>query len=363
MRLASPCCSIWPVVCLFVAGCDKTAFESPGSSDRLSVDSATLDTTKADFDEDALRERLDRVIDVNRDRHMDPKTNSAWQIVHGILAYGQDLLINDDGNLVPALDWLLSGHELKGWELVPGEKGLKDVVDPGSKTGEGHDDQWLGYLAQCGMPVDTTIKVRGRDEPYTIADLLSQSQWDVKTGMEATWTLMGLSTYLPVDAKWTSSNGTQWSIEKLVEMETAEELETSACGGTHRMYGIAVALNRYLDEGHELAGAWKSADDKVQEAIRAAKTCQQPDGGFSTEFFKRAASSPDLALRLNTTGHTFEFLSVALSDQQLREPWMTRALEYLLDAFEATEGDDLECGGLYHAAHGLILYRERRFAE
>jgi hypothetical protein len=40
---------------------------------------------------------------------------------------------------------------------------------------------------------------------------------------------------------------------------------------------------------------------------------------------------------------------------------MTRALEFLLDAFEATEGDDLECGGLYHGAHGLILYRERRF--
>ncbi|HEV3005179.1 MAG TPA: ADP-ribosylation factor-directed GTPase activating protein isoform b, partial [Pirellulales bacterium] len=97
--------------------------------------------------------------------------------------------------------------------------------------------------------------------------------------------------------------------------------------------------------------------------IRAAKACQQPDGGFSTEFFKRAASSPDLALRLNTSGHVFEFLSVALTDEQLREPWMARALDFLLEIFEATEDDDLECGGLYHGAHGLILYRERRFGQ
>ncbi|HVC93004.1 MAG TPA: hypothetical protein VND64_04900, partial [Pirellulales bacterium] len=77
----------------------------------------------------------------------------------------------------------------------------------------------------------------------------------------------------------------------------------------------------------------------------------------------RPASSPDLALRINSSGHMFEFLTVALTDEQIREPWMTRALEFLLDAFEATEGDDLECGGLYHGAHGLILYRERRFGQ
>ncbi|HEV3003502.1 MAG TPA: hypothetical protein VGX78_03535, partial [Pirellulales bacterium] len=210
---------------IVAGGCETPDFESsatPGSSSAGAAAEVVSDSATANVDEDALRERLDDVIEMNRDRHMDPKTNSAWQIVHGALAYGHDLLINDDGKLVPALDWLLSGHDLKGWELVPGEKGLKDVVDPGSKTGEGHDDQWLGYLAQCGMPADTPIKVRGREEPYTIADLVSQTKWDVHEGMEATWTLMGLSTYLPIDARWTASDGKEWSIEKLIAMESAQ---------------------------------------------------------------------------------------------------------------------------------------------
>jgi hypothetical protein len=168
---------------------------------------------------------------------------------------------------------------------------------------------------------------------------------------------------LPLDCRWTASDGKEWTLEKMVSSEANQDLNASSCGGTHRIYGIAVAVNRYLNAGNQLAGGWKAADDKIRKAIEDARACQNPDGGFSTEFFKRPSSSADLALRINTSGHMFEFLTVALSDEQLREPWMTRALVYLLDAFEATEGDDLECGGLYHGAHGLILYRERRFGQ
>lgn len=52
---------------------------------------------------------------------------------------------------------------------------------------------------------------------------------------------------------------------------------------------------------------------------------------------------------------------VALDDQQIQQPWVTRAVLHLLDCFEKTQKFDLECGALYHAAHGLDLYRIRRF--
>jgi hypothetical protein len=56
-----------------------------------------------------------------------------------------------------------------------------------------------------------------------------------------------------------------------------------------------------------------------------------------------------------------EFLTVALSDEQLVEPWVTRAVVKLLTVLEATEGMELDCGGLYHAMHGLEIYRIRRW--
>lgn len=40
---------------------------------------------------------------------------------------------------------------------------------------------------------------------------------------------------------------------------------------------------------------------------------------------------------------------------------MTRAADALCRLFDETRSMDLECGALYHAAHGLILYRERLF--
>jgi hypothetical protein len=52
---------------------------------------------------------------------------------------------------------------------------------------------------------------------------------------------------------------------------------------------------------------------------------------------------------------------MAMTDEEVREAWMTKAAVALCDLLEATREMELECGALYHAAHGLILYRERLF--
>ena len=104
-----------------------------------------------------------------------------------------------------------------------GDHGLEAVVEAGSKTGQGHEDQWLGYLSQCGLSPEQPIVVGG--QTYTIHDLITQAQWDIYDGMEATWTLMAFSTYLPLDAEWTAKDGTTWNIERMVEMESAQDLD------------------------------------------------------------------------------------------------------------------------------------------
>jgi hypothetical protein len=365
----------WPAflfaLVLAAAGCSNSPGDAKGRLDQLASAGGDQDqaATSGQASDDELRGRLDQAIAAARGRVMSPQVNNAWQIVHGILCFGRELQINDNGNVEPALPWLLGGAKLKGWELVPGEKGLKDVEEPGSKSGEGHDDQWLGYLSQCGMTLDDEIKVK--DETFKISDLVTQAQWDVHEGMEATWTLMAFSKYLPLDAKWTARDGQQWTIERLVGMEAAQDLNGSACGGSHRLYGITCALNRYIGEGGEAAkkqldegqapAGWQAGYRAVLDSIAKANEFQQPDGGFSANFFARSGSSPDIALRINTTGHTFEFLVLALPDEELQAPWMRRAALFLCDLLDATVDEDLECGGLYHAVHGLILYRERLF--
>ena len=347
--------------CALVTGCSSSN-DTPGAgaSAHGAADEQALPI------DDNLKNKLDEVVTFTQKRRMEAGVNNAWQIVHGILAYGRDLEIKAGGKVVPALDYLLEGGQLRGWTLRPGSHGVEAIVESGTKAGQGHKDQWIGYMSLIGLPPDQKIIVQERE--FTLQDLLTQAQWEVVDGMEASWTVMALSSYLsPLDTPWTASDGKEWTLEKLMAMEAAQDLAESPCGGTHRLYGLSMALNNYLAERaangdkSPLAGGWAAADKKIKDSIELAKKHQQPDGTFSTQFFIRPATSPDIALQLHATGHTFEFLTMSLSDQQLREPWMTRAADALCRLFDETRSMDLECGALYHAAHGLILYRQRLF--
>lgn len=323
------------------------------------------EVTSEPVDLDSLCDRIDRVLTHARDgRRLNTTDHAAWQVVHGILAFGDAFPVEHEGTSSPALDYLLAGGQLTGWTLRPGSVGVLAVLDPGSKTGQGHPDQWLGYLSQCsleGLPLEAELSAGGAT--YQVADLLDQAKHDIKAGQEATWTLMALSTYLPVDATWTAGDGTEWTLEKLVAMEAAADLAESACGGSHRLYGLTVAVNRYLAatgrDAAELTGGWAEAEARIQEAIETARRFQQPDGSFSTNFFERPSTSPDVFAKIGSSGHTFEFLAMALGQDRLQEPWVQRAANALVTLLEQTADVPVECGGLYHAAHGLVLYHAR----
>ncbi len=355
------------VACLgSLVGCSALLLASAGCSSSSSTGGSTA-TASAQAkpaplpSDEELRDRLDRVLSTTLARQMNVQDHAAWQIVHGILAFGRDLQIKTarDGQSVPALQYILDGGFVNGWTMRPGSNGLEAVLEAGSKTGQGHPDQWLGYLSQIGLKPEDKLVAGGKD--YTVADLIRQAQADIYEGKEAIWTLMAFSSYLPIDAEWTAKDGQVWNLERILAMEAKIPLATPPCGGAHRCYGLTTAVNRYLAEGRELTGAWKLADERIQEGITAAHQFQQPDGMLSSRYFERPARAADVGEQMGSAGHVLEFLVLAVSNEQLREPWITRAVVRLCDLFEKTRDLDMECGALYHAAHGLSLYRTRRF--
>jgi hypothetical protein len=306
--------------------------------------------------------RIDQAVTHARDgRLLDQRVTGAWQVVHGILAFGDELPLATADGKTTALAWLLEGGALRGWRLRPGSQGVAATIEEGSTTGQGHPDQWIGYLAQCGLDglsVDTPISVNGK--PRTLRDLLTQAQADIRPGREATWTLMALSAWLPPESSWTSSDGRTWTIEDVVAMEAAADIDGAACGGCHRLFGLvqALAAHRAGAAGSE-GGGWADAEARIESCIEIARRHQQPDGSFSVHFFERPGTSADVFARLGATGHIFEFLVAALDDERLAEPWVTQAATRLVTLLEQTADVDVECGALYHAVHGLRLYRER----
>ena len=363
----------WLLAGLFTlafVGCGPSTnatFSPTGTS--TSTAAAAKDPNKLPDDAELLRQ-LDDALDFTLEkRRLDVSEQKAWQIIHGALAYKRKFLVRASGKDVPAVQYALSGGPMEGWNLVEadvldektGRRGVRATVEGGTFSGQGHYDQWMGYLSDTGLALDEKIKVEGKE--HTIADYIRQIELDVprNMGREYSWTIMALTAYHPTDYKWTAGDGKEWSLPQLVETELNFNIDDSPCGGTHRMYGLALARNRHLAAGGKLEGIWKQCDERIQKEIDRAKAAQNADGSLSSKFFRQPGTAPDITEWMHSAGHVFEFLAEAQNKEQLKEPWMKRAAWKLCEQFRKTKAVDVECARLFHATHGLVLYREKVF--
>jgi hypothetical protein len=156
-----------------------------------------------------------------------------------------------------------------------------------------------------------------------------------------------------------NKRGEAWSIERLVQIECGNTVENAACGGNHGLFALSRARDKYLKTGQPLRGAWLLADQKVQRYAEIARYLQNYDGTFSSNSYKGPQFSNDINTRLNTTGHTLEFLAASLPEARLKEPWVQKAVEVLSRDMYEFRHAPVDCGPLYHSLNALIIYRDR----
>src|SRR5262249_48632762 len=132
-----------------------------------------------------------------------------------------------------------------------------------------------------------------------------------------------------------------------------------ACGGTHRLFGLTWAYHLHLINGGKEEGVWKEVPEKVAKYRDIARKLQNGDGSFSTDFFRGPRNAPDKQLRIHTTGHTLEWLALALPEEELQEEWLQNAANALALMILEQQGAPIEGGSLYHAVHGLLIYYAR----
>jgi hypothetical protein len=332
----------------------------------LAVDPEQPVTLEFDHTE-SLEGLVSRTLERNlRGRTLSTETQGAWQIFHGVLAYGSDFVVQTPTGGEGALDYLLGGGKIQGFEASLGDwygdprrRGIRVEMDPSTKVGQGHRDQWLAIVSQCGLPLETELRVG--EQTFELRDWLWQAEYDLPRNLELefSWTLIPLTIYRGTDYRWIARDGVEYSIEDLVDSELRQSLPTSVCGGTHRLIGLAMTLNKRRAEGKPMTGVWQQAEDLINESIDSARRNQNPDGSFSVAYLHRPGWTRDLGETLGTTGHVLEFLAFAASDETLNEPWVERSVRRLCQVLEQCEGTDVECGVLYHALHGLGEYQSR----
>ena len=358
------------VVSLMLVGCDPMGTKpTPVTATSSSGNHAATNADALPPNDEILRQIDDALDYTYEHRRLSVKEQAAWQIIHGALAFKRDFQVSDGQKDVSAVDYVLQGGQMRGWNLVRGELldeatmryGVRALLEEGTKTGQGHADQWMGYLSDCGLPLDEPIVVDGKQ--HTLRDYLEQIERDVHLNpiREYSWTLMALTAYRPTDYQWKAGDGSEWSIPKMVEIELEHSLDASPCGGTHRMTALTMAYNRHVANGGKVEGVWEKLKGKIIACIEMAEKNQNPDGSLSSNYFARPGKTGDLTLAMGSGGHVLEFLTVALDKEELQQPWVKRALLDLCKLFRKTKPVDVECGALFHAAHGLVLYREKVF--
>ncbi len=361
----------WLVVSYFVcsvvvfAGCNVAASTVPTQPVAASGSNAS-----ATGEQDLLVQIDDALEHTYEHRRLSVGTTdqdqAAWQIIHGALAFKREFQVSADGQDVSAVDYVLAGRPMKGLDFQEGDvldeatgrRGIRSYI-AGDKMGQGHTDQWMGYLSDCRLPLDEKIVVNGKE--HTIADYIDQMQLDIHKNPEReySWTLMALTACFPTDYQWTAGDGQEWSIEKLVEIELEHDLADSPCGGTHRMTALTMAYNRHVSAGGKDEGVWKTLHERIDKCVADAHKYQNPDGSLSSNYFLRPGTSADLALAMGSAGHTMEFIATALDKEELQQEWVVQAVKDVCKLFRKTKPVDVECGALFHAAHGLVLYREK----
>jgi hypothetical protein len=310
----------------------------------------------------ALREKVRGVLKYYYNSPLNTGNRSPWEVMHCMLAYevhSHILKGGPQGEPITAVGWLCFNQPCKGRTLMY----LNETGDLRVKVGpalQGHHGQLLALLAQARVRTDYPLKVEGKD--FTVADLIEVEKATCYPRTELTFKLIGLQRYLDINATWMNDQGMQWDFPTLLREEMRQPVRTAACGGTHRLAGLILTVKKRQRSGLPVDGEYAAAEKFVQNYVNYAYRLQNPDGSFSTEWFKGPGSEPDIDRRLKTTGHQLEFLIYASTDENLANYRLVRAVNYLSNIMWANRGRDWEAGPLGHAIHSLVLYDRLVFA-
>lgn len=308
-----------------------------------------------------LRNKVRQVLKHYYNRPLVASERSPWEVMHGMLAYEvHSRVLQGGGNSQPitAVGWLCFNQPCENRTLMY----LNEDGDLRVKVGpalQGHHGQLLALLAQARVRSDYPLKVEGKD--FTVNDLIEVEKLTCYPKTELTFKLIGLQRYLDINDTWVNDQGMQWDFPKLIAEEMAQPVRTAACGGTHRLAGLALAVKKRKAAGLPIDGQYAAAQKFVANYQNYAYRLQNSDGSFSTDWFKGSAADPDIDRRLKTTGHQLELMIYAGSEEQLQYYRTVRAVNYLANIMHANRTRDWEAGPLGHAIHALVLYDRLAF--
>jgi hypothetical protein len=261
-----------------------------------------------------------------------PREMQNWLKMHRLLIFGHHAFLSGSAHTQNVIDGVLHPATAGGPFVIRSDRPFPrrrgDRFDQ-----EHHRDQFLHLLSMCGVPLDATLAVD--QDQYQVRDLLDNSLRESRTTGELAWSVSAFACYLQPGQTWSNKFGEPMSLADLVESMLSKT--EGACGGTHQMFAISRILARpELKTDERLASVWPRLEHRVSIAVQRLQARQNPGGDFEIPASLRARllerGVTPVRMGVYYTGHCLEWLVLALPKDQLSEPWVLRAVEYLVEA-------------------------------
>ncbi len=287
-----------------------------------------------------------------------PESTSArspWAVMHALLAFGNDYEMIHGQGRVNAIGWMCHNGTCRTQRIfTPNGIGFTPNVGGGV---QGHEGQFLAILAQSNVPLNYPIQIGSAK--FKVEDLVRYEMATCKEKSELTFKLIGLSYYLDSNKQWRANDGKVWTISKLIQEEMAQPIIGAACGGVHRLMGFSFSVRQRQLQGQPLNGQYARAAKFVRDYVEYTWQLQNPDGSFSTSWYEGRANEPNDERKVQTSGHMLEWLMYTLSDDELKNPRVGRAIDFLLTKIYDKRENKWPIGPRGHATRAVALYQGR----
>ena len=215
----------------------------------------------------------------------------------------------------------------------------------------------MAILAQSNVPLNYPIQIAS--SKFTVEDLVRYEMATCKEKSELTFKLIGLSYYLDSNKQWRANDGKIWSISKLIQEEMAQPIVGAACGGVHRLMGFSFSARQRQLQGQPINGQYARATKFVREYVDYTWQLQNPDGSFSTSWYEGRANAPNEERKVQTSGHMLEWLMYTLPDEEIKNPRVAKAIDFLLARIYDRREEKWLIGPRGHATRAIALYEGR----
>lgn len=305
-----------------------------------------------------LKAKIRRAYEIYEPKLLNTRDNGAWSTMHSFLAYGalREIRVGGPtGRKTNAVGWICYNGLCANTRLFYFKDGrIRGRSGPGR---QGHEGQFLAMLAQTRVSADYPMRIDGRK--FTVRDLIHSEMATCRSGEELTFKLIGFCRYVDIDRSWKGDDGGTWSIPRVVQEELRQPIVGAACGGTHRLYGLAQAVNKCKRSGRPVEGQFRRAEAYLRQYFDYTFRLQNRDGSFSTEYFAGRGAKREPLKRLETTGHIAEWLAYSLPEEELHKPQMVKAINYLANLLVGGRNREWRIGPLSHGLHALQIYDQR----